>query len=110
MTRPIFETERLGVLLDRIAGRAPVLATVRPLRDFAEAEFLRYEAPEVVIPDVVLDRLERAGDDAEQVGLHLARETAAAVASRVHGLIVRCNLTNTDTVVDLVAALATGDR
>ena len=106
VTRPIFETDRLDVLLEALGGKVPVLATVRPLRAFAEAEFLRFESPEVAIPDTVLDRLEGAGDDAEAVGLDLARQTAAAIADRVHALVVRCNLTNTDAVAELVTDLS----
>jgi methionine synthase / methylenetetrahydrofolate reductase(NADPH) len=56
----VYETAGLERVLAAVDGAVPVLVTVRPLRSFDEAEYLRYEVPDVTIPTVVMDRMERA--------------------------------------------------
>jgi methionine synthase / methylenetetrahydrofolate reductase(NADPH) len=77
VTRPVYEIDSvrqlLDVLGDALTGSGvPVFVAVRPLRDVAEAEYLRHEVPDVRIPDLTVDALERAGPGHTEVGLHLA--------------------------------------
>ena len=59
----LYDLDVVGRLLDGIGPRrVPVLLTVRPLRDFDEAEYLRHEVPDVHVPESYLDRLGNAGD------------------------------------------------
>jgi len=69
LTRPVYETAGL----QRVLGAVPVLVTVRPLRSFDEAEYLRYEVTDVTIPAAVMDRMERAGTSGARVGLDIRR-------------------------------------
>jgi methionine synthase / methylenetetrahydrofolate reductase(NADPH) len=73
----VYETAGLERVLAAVDGAVPVLVTVRPLRSFDEAEYLRYEVPDVTIPTVVMDRMERAGAGGARVGLDIAAELAA---------------------------------
>jgi methionine synthase / methylenetetrahydrofolate reductase(NADPH) len=88
LTRPVYETAGLLQLLEAIDGAVPVLATVRPLRSFDEAEYLRYEVPDVTIPAAVMDRMERAGASGARVGLDIAAELAAEAGHLVRGVVV----------------------
>jgi len=89
ITRPIYDLTDLERLLDAIGDDTPpVLAAVRPLSGFEEAEYLAHEVPDIHIPDAVLDTLERAGSDAPEAGLELAAELAAAVKPLVKGLVI----------------------
>jgi methionine synthase / methylenetetrahydrofolate reductase(NADPH) len=91
VTRPVYELDRLRRVRDGLAGeRVPLLATVAPLSGFAEAEQLRHEVPDVVLPEAVLARARRAGED-PAAGLDLAAELVAeAVADGlVDGIVVR---------------------
>ncbi|GAA1294473.1 bifunctional homocysteine S-methyltransferase/methylenetetrahydrofolate reductase [Pseudonocardia aurantiaca] len=89
ITRPLYDLTDLERLLDAIGNDIPpVLAAVRPLTGFEEAEYLAHEVPDIHIPDAVLDALERAGAEAPEAGLELAAELAAAVKPLVKGLVI----------------------
>ncbi|GAA4934415.1 homocysteine S-methyltransferase [Actinomycetospora succinea] len=94
VSRPVFELERLRTVLDALdaAGRrVPVLASVGALTGYAQAEHLRHEVPDVVVPDAVVEPMRRAGDgpDAARTGLSLAAELVAEAAALVEGVVVR---------------------
>jgi homocysteine S-methyltransferase len=93
VTRPVYELDRLrriraGLAEERTA--VPLLVTVAPLSGFAEAEQLRHEVPDVVLPDPVLARARAAGED-PAVGLDLAAELVAEAVAEglVDGVVVR---------------------
>jgi methionine synthase I (cobalamin-dependent)/5,10-methylenetetrahydrofolate reductase len=88
ITRPVYELTALDRLLTAIDGRVPVLAAVRPLVSFEEAEYLAYEVPDVIIPPDTLTALERAGQDAPQAGLELAAELAAKIRQMASGMVI----------------------
>ncbi|WP_300015402.1 bifunctional homocysteine S-methyltransferase/methylenetetrahydrofolate reductase [Pseudonocardia sp.] len=89
LTRPVYEPDRLRVLLDGLEEHAPrVLVCVRPLRSFAEAEYLRHEVPDVAVPSATLAALRRAGDAAVAVGAELAAELVAEVAQTAAGVVI----------------------
>jgi methionine synthase / methylenetetrahydrofolate reductase(NADPH) len=88
ITRPVYELTGLERLLSAIDGQVPVLAAVRPLVSFEEAEYLAYEVPDVIIPPDTLTALERAGQDAPQAGLELAAELAAKIHEMASGMVI----------------------
>ncbi len=93
VTRPVYELDRLRRVLAGLAAtgvRLPVLLTVAPLSGFAEAEQLRHEVPDIVLPDAVLEDARRAGEDPAP-GLDLAADLAARALDEglVDGVVVR---------------------
>ncbi|MCA9721683.1 MAG: methylenetetrahydrofolate reductase, partial [Gemmatimonadetes bacterium] len=93
MTQPVFDVEQLDRGLDHLGGFGiPVIAGVWPLLSLRNAEFLANEVPGVVIPDRLLERMRvaaRGGREAALAeGVAIARETLAAVRSRVAGVQV----------------------
>ncbi len=88
ITRPVYELSGLKRLLDAIGGRVPVLAAIRPLTSFEEAEYLQHEVPDVTIPAEILARLERAGGGAEQAGVQLAADLAAEASELASGILI----------------------
>jgi methionine synthase / methylenetetrahydrofolate reductase(NADPH) len=88
ITRPIYEPAGLLRLLDAIDGRVPVLAAVRPLASYEEAEYLRHEVPDVIIPAQTLACLEDAGPDAARAGVQLAADLAAEVRELTAGIVI----------------------
>ena len=88
VTRPVYELPGLERLLESIDGRVPVLATVQPLTNFEDAEWLAHEVPDVAIPAATIAAMERAGDAAGQVGVDLAVELASALRGLTSGLVV----------------------
>jgi len=88
VTRPVYELAGLERLLEAIGGQVPVLAAVRPLTSFEEAEYLAHEVPDVIIPPATLTALERAGPRAPQVGLDLAVELGARLRGLISGIVI----------------------
>lgn len=88
VTRPVYELTALERLLEAIDGRVPVLAAVAPLSSFQEAEYLAHEVPDVVIPPATVASLQRAGENAPQVGIDLAVRMAAALKKMTSGIVI----------------------
>jgi methionine synthase / methylenetetrahydrofolate reductase(NADPH) len=93
VTRPVYELDRLRRVVEGLAAtgvRVPVLLTVAPLSGFAEAEQLRHEVPDIVLPDAVLEDARAAGEDPAP-GLELAAGLAADAVGEglVDGVVVR---------------------
>lgn len=88
VTRPVYDADDLARLLDLIGRRVPVLAAVRPLTGFPEAELLAHEVPDVHIPARTLDALHRAGDRGAEVGLELALELVARIKDMADGIVL----------------------
>ncbi|MCE9616287.1 MAG: bifunctional homocysteine S-methyltransferase/methylenetetrahydrofolate reductase [Lentisphaerae bacterium] len=97
VTQPIFDPDALFHFLDRVEAyhkRIPVIAGVWPLLSFKNAEFMRNEVPGVTVPDAVLERMSRCStkEDGIKVGIEIAQETCARIASRVAGFQVSAPL------------------
>jgi homocysteine S-methyltransferase len=105
LTRPVYEIAGLERVLAAVDGAVPVLVTVRPLRSFDEAEYLRYEVPDVTIPAVVMDRMERAGASGARVGLDVAAELAAEAGHLVRGVVVSAPSPDPEPLTELIRAL-----
>ena len=88
ITRPVYELTALERLLETIGGQVPVLAAVRPLTSFEEAEYLAHEVPDVIIPPGTLAALERAGDRAPEAGLDLASELVPRIRQLASGIVI----------------------
>jgi methionine synthase I (cobalamin-dependent)/5,10-methylenetetrahydrofolate reductase len=88
ITRPVYEPAGLRRLLGAIDGRVPVLVAVRPLASYEEAEYLRHEVPDVIIPARTLACLEQAGPDAARAGVQLAADLAAEVRELTAGIVI----------------------
>ncbi len=88
VTRPVYDLDSVRRLRDVLGEPAPLLACVRPLRSFAEADFLANEVPDTVVPGVVLDVLARAGGTAAEAGIELAVELVRGLRSLVDGVVL----------------------
>jgi methionine synthase I (cobalamin-dependent)/5,10-methylenetetrahydrofolate reductase len=88
ITRPVYELTALERLLETIDGQVPVLAAVRPLTSFEEAEYLAHEVPDVIIPPGTLAALERAGDRAPEAGVDLASELVPQIRQLASGIVI----------------------
>ena len=88
MTQPIFQTELLERVLQRIAPlQLPVMVGVLPLVSYKNAEFLHNEVPGMQIPAEIRERMRKTpgGEAARKEGVKIAREMLFAVRDRVQG-------------------------
>jgi methionine synthase / methylenetetrahydrofolate reductase (NADH) len=76
MTQPIFSPEQWHAFLKKLGGNSPVpiLLGLWPLTSYRLALRLNNEVAGIVIPEVVLREMERAGDKARDRGFQFGRE------------------------------------
>jgi homocysteine S-methyltransferase len=92
VTQPVFDIERLELLLSRARSPIPVIAGIWPLTSLRNAEFLANEVPGVEVPSPVIERMRRAQDHgsvaARAEGIAIAAEMVEAVRRLVQGVQV----------------------
>jgi len=91
LTQPIFDLDRFTMFLERIAPfRTPVLMGILPLASYRNAEFLHNEVPGMKVPAPVRERLKnaRSKEEAQQIGIEIARESLDAFKSKVEGIYI----------------------
>jgi len=89
MTQPIFDPAHWEEFCRRLGGKPPipVLVGLWPLTSYKQALRLNNEVPGIVIPQLVLDEMEKAGDVARDRGFALARTMLAwARSARASGI------------------------
>ncbi|HVV09526.1 homocysteine S-methyltransferase family protein [Amycolatopsis sp.] len=85
VTTPVYETEALSWMLAELSEEdVPVLMSVHPLADYAEAEYLANEVPDVTIPPDTLKAL-RTG---KLTGYELAGELLATARKLTDGVVL----------------------
>ncbi len=75
--------ERMGHALE-----LPVLMGVMPLYSLKHATFLNNEIPGINIPQAIMKRMEAAGEDAAQEGVHIAQELLRDMKALVRGAYI----------------------
>jgi len=82
----------------------PVIACVRPLASYREAELLRNEIAGNSIPDSLVERIRDAGSpEAEhREGIRIATETARALREFVQGIMVAGRVENPAQVLEVL--------
>lgn len=107
MTQPVFDVGQLEAGLDRLESfGVPVIVGIWPLVSLRNAEFLANEVPGVSVPSEVLLRMRSANEKGREAalaeGVAIARETVAAVRSRVAGLQIAAPMGRVDVVLEVV--------
>jgi len=112
VTQPVFDVEALVGFLDRIerAGtRIPIVAGIWPLVSLRNAEFLNNEVPGIDVPDLHLERMQRAQEEGKEQaraeGCAIAREMLAEVRDLVEGVQVSAPFGKVRYALDVFAAL-----
>jgi len=88
LTRPVHDLDSWRRLRDVLGEPAPVLVSVRPLRSFAEAEYLAHEVPDTEVPARAIALLERAGAGASEAGMDLAAELVEGLRAEADGVVL----------------------
>jgi methionine synthase / methylenetetrahydrofolate reductase (NADH) len=108
ITQPTFDTNQLRDFLKRIEHcRIPVIAGIWPLVSYRNAEFLANEVPGVVVPESVLNRMQRITDKdaAREEGLAIARETLLEISDVVQGVQVSAPFGKVQYALDVFSVL-----
>ncbi len=90
----VFEPHRIEVFLKRyeeLTGETfalPVIMGIMPLYSVRQAAFLHNEVPGISIPDVLMKRMEDAGDQAPEEGVRIAQELLRAIRGLTAGAYI----------------------
>jgi len=104
MTQAVFEPQVLERFLSLARGlQVPILVGIYPLFTYRQAEFLNREIPGMVIPEEMRERLRRAGEGAEALGLAMARELISLVKGRAAGIYLIPAFGRYEAMAELVA-------
>ncbi len=92
-TNLVFDPDGLEIWLNELAKRdildkVYILIGITPLKTLRMAEYMHNQVPGVRIPQKLLDRMEKAGNGAEETGVQIALELIEAVREKegVHGI------------------------
>lgn len=86
-TNIVFEPERLDLWLEQldrkgILDKVFILIGMVPLRSYKAALYLHQKVPGVYLPAKVLERMEKAGEGAEEEGIRITLEIIESVKSK----------------------------
>jgi homocysteine S-methyltransferase len=110
ITQPVFDASQLEKFLEAIAHvRIPVIAGIWPLVSLRNAEFLANEVPGVSVPDDVIARMRRAGEQSKEhataEGIAIAREMLERVRPVVQGVQVSAPFGKVELALQVFAGL-----
>ena len=107
ITQPVFDADALLTFLDKIEvydKKIPIIAGIWPLVSYKNATFLKNEVPGVVMPDKVIERMEKAQskEDGIKIGIEIAQEIKEKIASRVNGYQISAPFGNVDIAIQVL--------
>lgn len=111
VTQPVFDVDQLKSFLQAIAShRIPVIAGIWPLASLRNAEFMRNEVPGVVVPDSVMERMQKAEAEgrAREEGIAIARETLEEVKGQIQGVQVSAPFGKIQAALDVLSVIGVG--
>jgi methionine synthase / methylenetetrahydrofolate reductase(NADPH) len=91
VTEPVFSAEHFERFLERAKRcRVPIIASVRAITSFREADLMRNETAGASVPDSLLSRVMAAGSPEGEIaeGLRFAQEIVQALRGMAQGLMV----------------------
>jgi len=86
-TNLVFDPDGLDTWLEELAkrdilGKVYILVGITPIKTLKMAQYMDLEVPGVFIPKPIMQRLEKAGDGAEEEGVQIALELIEAVKGK----------------------------
>ena len=101
ITQPVFDVAPLLHFLDHIAQKnikIPIIVGIWPLVSLRNAIFMKNEVPGVEVPDSIIARMERpkTAEDAQKVGIEIAREMWEGIREHVQGIQVSAPFSRID--------------
>ncbi|MCB9135912.1 MAG: methylenetetrahydrofolate reductase C-terminal domain-containing protein [Anaerolineales bacterium] len=92
-TNLVFDPDGFDIWLNELARRnildkVFILVGITPLKSLKVAKYMHHEVPGVTIPQPLLERMEKAGDGAEEEGVQIALELIEKIRYKqgVHGI------------------------
>ncbi|NPA31804.1 MAG: bifunctional homocysteine S-methyltransferase/methylenetetrahydrofolate reductase [Chloroflexi bacterium] len=113
LTQPVYDPDAARAFLQGYEARygpleVPVLVGLLPLYSLRHARFLHHEVPGIRLPQVLLERIARAGAHARDEGVRIAVELARRIRPWAAGLYLMPPFRRYDMAAEVIAALREG--
>lgn len=105
ITQPVFDIEIFHKFYERIDHiRIPLIAGIWPLVSIRNAEFMNNEVPGAHVPDKIMKKLKSTStrEEAQNIGIQIARETAKELKSFISGIQVSMPFGNVDYTLEIL--------
>ena len=108
MTQPVYELDCWKRFVDRLGGVTdiPVLIGILPLQSYRHAEFLHNEVPGISVPDWIRDRMHRAGNEGQKVGVELAQTLLSQCQGLANGVYLMPSFGRYENCLEVLEGLA----
>jgi methionine synthase I (cobalamin-dependent)/5,10-methylenetetrahydrofolate reductase len=109
LTQPIYAPGEGRELLDRYTQKygpldRPVLVGVLPLVSARHASFLHHEVPGMAIPEEMLQRMEKAGENGARAGVEMAVDLIRKVRGWAQGVYLMPQFNRYDLIAEVIEA------
>jgi 5,10-methylenetetrahydrofolate reductase len=106
-TQPMYDLNIINAFLERISAYSlPVMLGILPLVSYKHAEFMHHEVPGIEVPEVIRDRMNRAGDKSAEEGELISMEIIDKIKNSVAGLYLMPSFGKFNTCLEIVKAIA----
>ncbi len=107
LTQPVFEPEAASRFLKVYAeehGKLPIpmLVGVLPLNNPRHARFLHHEVPGISIPEMILDRMEKAGEQSQREGVIITSEIICQLKDISQGVYIMPAFSRYDLAAEVI--------
>ncbi len=107
LTQPVFDASLAKKFVDYYETKqgklpVPILIGVLPLNNPRHARFLHYEVPGITIPDPILHRMEKAGEESTREGVLIAAEMIQQLRDIAQGVYIMPAFSKYDLAADLI--------
>ena len=107
ITQPVFDSDALLSFLDKAEKKGinlPIVAGIWPLVSLKNALFLKNEVPGVIIPDKVIEKMERAKtkEDGLKYGIEIAHEIKEKISSSIDGYQISAPFGKVDLALEVI--------
>ena len=106
ITQPVFDPATLLKFLREVRKNlgVPVIAGVWPFASYRNALFMKKEVPGVVVPDWIMDAMEKAGNKEAQrlEGIRIARKILDEIRPEINGVATSAPFGNVNTALAIL--------
>jgi 5,10-methylenetetrahydrofolate reductase len=115
LTQPVYRAETGVDFLEKYEAAygkmdKPILAGILPLVSVRHANFLNHEVPGIAIPEEVIRRLEKAGEQAAAAGVEVAVELIEKIKPWAAGAYIMPQFSRYDLVAEIVEGCKVLDK
>jgi methionine synthase / methylenetetrahydrofolate reductase(NADPH) len=115
ITQPIYRTEDREKLLLKYEEKHgplnhPVLVGILPLVSLKHVNFLIHEVPGISIPDKIIQRMDRAGEQAAEEGVRIAVELIEQIKPWAQGIYIMPQFSRYDLIAEIIEKVKQPER